>query len=219
MSDRLEGLAKLRVPFEKHQINVLPKPKAKDAQKGHCKECGTWHGLPANHIDYVGHAAITDRLLDVDPEWSWEPLASDAEGLPKFDANGGLWIRLTVLGMTRIGYGDAQGKRGGDAVKEAIGDALRNASMRFGAALDLWHKGDLHGTGESAVEEAAGPSAEDLADEARAELLTLLNRTGYDPKEANARFAADGHGDIQRSTDIAAIRELTEHYRKLAGES
>jgi hypothetical protein len=30
-------------------------------------------------------------------------------------------------------------------MKERIGDALRNAAMRFGAALDLWHKGDLHG--------------------------------------------------------------------------
>jgi hypothetical protein len=29
-------------------------------------------------------------------------------------------------------------------MKERIGDALRNAGMRFGAALDLWHKGDLH---------------------------------------------------------------------------
>jgi hypothetical protein len=29
-------------------------------------------------------------------------------------------------------------------MKERIGDALRNAAMRFGAALDLWHKGDLH---------------------------------------------------------------------------
>ncbi len=60
------------------------------------------------------------------------------------DRNGGLWIRLTVLGVTRLGYGDAEGKTGGNAIKEAIGDALRNAAMRFGAALDLWHKGDLH---------------------------------------------------------------------------
>jgi hypothetical protein len=28
--------------------------------------------------------------------------------------------------------------------KEVIGDALRNAGMRFGAALALWHKGELH---------------------------------------------------------------------------
>lgn len=146
MSDdeRLKSLAKLREPFKDHQIGKLPKPHKKESPKGNCNVCGGWHGLPAAHLDYVGHAALTDRFLDVDPEWSWEPLALDQNGLPAFDSNGGLWIRLTICGMTRLGYGDAEGKRGGNAVKEAIGDALRNAGMRFGAALDLWHKGDLH---------------------------------------------------------------------------
>jgi hypothetical protein len=55
-----------------------------------------------------------------------------------------MWIRLTVCGVTRLGYGHPDGKKGGDAIKELIGDALRNAAMRFGAALDLWHKGELH---------------------------------------------------------------------------
>lgn len=54
-----------------------------------------------------------------------------------------MWIKLTVLGMTRLGYGDADGKTGPSAMKERIGDALRNAGMRFGMALDLWHKGVL----------------------------------------------------------------------------
>ena len=49
-----------------------------------------------------------------------------------------LWIRLTVAGVTRIGYGHAEGKKGPDAVKETIGDSIRNAAMRFGVALDLW---------------------------------------------------------------------------------
>lgn len=101
--------------------------------------------MPAVHLKYVGHAALTDRLLDVDPAWSWEPVSFDSNtGLPMLDSLGGLWIRLTVCGITRLGYGDAPGKKGGDAIKECIGDALRNAAMRFGAALDLWHKGDLH---------------------------------------------------------------------------
>ncbi len=39
-----------------------------------------------------------------------------------------------------VGCGDAGQKTGGDAMKERIGDALRNAGMRFGIALDLWHK-------------------------------------------------------------------------------
>jgi len=138
------GLALLREPFPEHQISLLPKPYSKDSPKGKCAECGKYHGLPAVHLSYVGHAALTDRLLDVDPNWTWEPLAIGADGLPAFDKNGGLWIKLTICGMTRLGYGDAQGKTGGNAVKEAVGDALRNSAMRYGAALELWHKGQLH---------------------------------------------------------------------------
>jgi hypothetical protein len=48
---------------------------------------------------------------------------------------------------------------GGDAMKERIGDALRNAAMRFGAALDLWHKGDLH------VDESEGDGGKESAGE------------------------------------------------------
>jgi hypothetical protein len=137
-------LAKLRDPFKPNQISKLPKPYKRDSPKGKCTECGGYHGLPAVHLDYVGHAALTDRLLDTDLEWSWEPVGFTPEGLPALDRNGGLWIKLTVCGVTRYGYGAADGKSGGDAMKEMIGDALRNAAMRFGAALDLWHKGDLH---------------------------------------------------------------------------
>lgn len=149
-----EGLAKLREPFTPNQINKLPKPYRADSPKSQCRECGGYHGLPAVHLDYVGHAALTDRLLTVDPEWTWEPLSFGPDGLPAFDKDGGLWIRLTICGVTRLGYGDAQGKRGGNAVKEAIGDALRNGGMRFGAALDLWHKGDLH---DAAQERGTAP--------------------------------------------------------------
>lgn len=147
-TEKTTGLARLREPFEPNQINKLPKPYKSDSPRSNCRECGGYHGMPAVHLDYVGHAALTDRLLEVDPEWTWEPLAKGPDGLPAFDKDGGLWIELTICGVTRLGYGDAQGKRGGNAVKEAIGDALRNAGMRFGAALDLWHKGDLHDAAE-----------------------------------------------------------------------
>ena len=137
-----EKLAGLRVPFPENQISYLPKGGVK--------------------LAYVGHAALTDRLLDTDPAWSWEPLALDARGLPAIDECGGLWIKLTICGITRLGYGDAGAKKGGDAMKERIGDALRNAAMRFGAALDLWHKGDLHAHSEEDTAEqnpALGPQA------------------------------------------------------------
>lgn len=165
------GLDLLRAPFPPHQISKLPKETRAqiDARKNresgcmvfNCKVCGGHHHKDAVHLDYVGHAALTDRLLDTDIQWSWEPVAFGPDGLPAFDRNGGLWIRLTVGGVTRLGYGSADGKSGGDAVKEIIGDALRNAAMRFGAALDLWHKGDLHAEDESDTNGATGDTTGD----------------------------------------------------------
>lgn len=145
------GLDLLREPFPDNQISKLPKPTKQqtdavraDYKKGiRCDICGQWHHPNVVHLDYVGHAALTDRLLECDPKWNWEPLALDEHGMP-FYQNGGMWIKLTVCGVTRLGFGDAEGKKGGNAIKEIIGDALRNAAMRFGAALDLWHKGELH---------------------------------------------------------------------------
>ena len=69
-----------------------------------------------------------------------------ANAPPKFetDANGhpvGLWIKLTVGGVTRLGVGSCPSGQN-DAEKVLIGDALRNAAMRFGVAVDLWAKGD-----------------------------------------------------------------------------
>lgn len=160
------GLELLREPFPAHQISKLPKPYKKDSPKGRCNECGGYHGLPAVHLDYVGHAALTERLLDADPNWTWEPLAIGPDGLPVLDRDGGMWIKLTVCGVTRLGYGDAQGKHGGDAMKERIGDALRNAAMRFGAALDLWHKGDLRGEKEVSSEDEVSNEEDPLFDQA-----------------------------------------------------
>lgn len=126
LKDVRHGLDLLRTPFPPNQIS-----QRKVTRDGPM-------------LSYVGHAALTDRLLDVDPTWNWEPLTISNEGLPVMDPYGGMWIRLTVCGVTRLGYGHAGEKQGGDAIKEVIGDALRNAAMRFGAALELWHKGDLH---------------------------------------------------------------------------
>lgn len=157
MTDKPTGLDLLRAPFPANQISKLPKPTKKqtddvkaDFKTGiRCKMCGQWHHKDVVHLDYVGHAALTDRLLDCDQMWAWEPMALSPAGTPLVDTNGGMWIKLTVCGVTRLGYGHADGKTGGDAVKEVIGDALRNAAMRFGAALDLWHKGDLHADDEA----------------------------------------------------------------------
>jgi hypothetical protein len=194
-----DGLAKLREKFEPHQISKLPKPFKRDSAKGKCKPksqggdapdwqdhfCGGYHGLPAVHLDYVGHAALTDRLLDVDPEWSWEPMGTTPEGLPAM--NGGLWIKLTVCGVSRYGFGSADGKSGGDAVKEMIGDALRNAAMRFGAALELWHKGDLR-------------ADEELEDKPKAK-----GPPANDPNGGNGKDAPFPQGPAKNKTELKAM--------------
>src|SRR5690349_20101923 len=126
---------KLREPFPPEQIGTIPKG-----------------GV---NLSYVGHAAVTDRLLQVDPEWTWEPLGVDIHGRPLVDENlggmqgepYGLWIKLTVCGVTRPGYG------GGKNAKECISDAIRNAAMRFGVALDLWSKEDLGDTTNAVPDE------------------------------------------------------------------
>jgi hypothetical protein len=97
-------------------------------------------------------------LLNVDPFWDWQPLTVDERGLPQLDGYRGLWIRLTVCGMTRLGYGHAGDKTGGDAIKEVIGDAIRNAGMRFGMALDLWTTSDLE-----IIESGGNPLEQDTA--------------------------------------------------------
>jgi hypothetical protein len=170
----------LRKPFRPAEIGKLPRvtcPKCSDPKKNgpcgehrkiKCETCGSYVSERHIHLDYVGHADVTSRLLEADPEWAWEPQARDTDPAalaaaiatgnpeivqmvirnspPKFDLdrNGdpvGLWINLTVGGVTRPGQGSCPSGQN-DAVKVLIGDALRNAAMRFGVAVDLWAKGD-----------------------------------------------------------------------------
>ena len=191
---QLAGLERLKEKFAENLIGKLPKPtKAqtdavkKDWQTGiRCDLCGGWHNPKVVHLDYVGHAAVTSRFLEVDPFWNWEPFAVDQAGLPTLDAGNGMWIRLTICGVTRIGYGDAGSKRGGDAIKEAIGDALRNAAMRFGVALDLWHKGDLHFNDEPPEKPRSRKAP--ISDERLTKAIQAINDKQYEKQELLNRF-------------------------------
>lgn len=160
-----EAAAALRAPFSRKEIGKLPKLTCKDCssrhcgnakhQKTKCNVCGNYISPAHTHLDYVGHATVTSRLHSVDPAWSWEPLAFAENGLPLNDSLGGLWIKLTILGVTKLGYGDSGTKRGADAVKETIGDAIRNAAMRFGVGVDMWGaKGDVRNDDENEDDDA-----------------------------------------------------------------
>ncbi len=203
MSENKTGLALLRVPFPANQVSKLPKPYKKDSPKGKCGECGGYHGLPAVHLDYVGHAALTDRLLDADPAWTWEPVP-DPASVGLVSAPGGMWIKLTVCGVSRYGFGHPDGKTGGDAVKETIGDALRNAAMRFGAALDLWHKGDLHKTDD----EESSPAVVSVPVEVP---------EGYEDWRDTLTAAAETGVEALRETWTAASKDYRLHFVATGG--
>lgn len=216
MSEAKTGLALLREPFKPHQISQMCRSTKKDNPKGKCSKCGGWHGLPSVQLSYVGHAALTDRLLDADPAWTWEPLTIGQDGLPTLDKNGGMWIKLTVCGVTRFGYGDAQNRTGGDGVKEMIGDALRNAAMRFGAALDLWHKGELHVEDEEPAKESAKSIAqaerEKLPPEQQHKFADLHTEVMDEFNSKGAEAAYDMYEQIRDNLadpgEVAAFRGL-----------
>ena len=140
MSMTEEAAKALRAEFPASAIGKLPRK-----------------GTPG--LDYVGHAAVTDRLLAVDPEWSWEPVAFDDLGVPLITRSANeakLWIKLTVCGVTRYGVGICP-LNAFELEKQLISDAIRNAAMRFGVALDLWSKEDLQHA--EAREQAPEPPA------------------------------------------------------------
>jgi hypothetical protein len=175
MSMSKEMQAILREPFPPEKVGVLPRITCDECKasagracnrhkKGRCPGCKQWITDGHIHLSYVGHAAVTDRLLKADPNWTWTPMYRDVDpavlaaaagtGDPavieaviaaspaRRDENGGLWILLRVGGVVRPGYG-TDDQRGPDREKRLISDAIRNAAMRFGVALDLWSKEDL----------------------------------------------------------------------------
>lgn len=215
----------LRAPFPADAVGKLPRVTCRacsnDKQRKHCDQhqrakcqmCRNYISTAHRHLDYVGHAEVTDRLLQVDPGWDWQPVSFSSEtGLPQGDRHGGLWIRLTVAGVTRLGYGHADGKEGPDAIKEAIGDAIRNAAMRFGVALDLWGataKQDddpVIGSGQAPRQQqnrnAARAKQSSPADEARSALRSVCEREGWDTKRAAQVFATQ-HGEPLGETQDA----------------
>lgn len=101
-------------------------------------------------LDYMGHADITLALIDVDPEWTWEPgWHSTAGPIDPFAMGPGVLLaRLTVHGKTLpcVGTIEARKVDTESALKELVSDMLRNGAMRFGIATLLWAKSQRRGT-------------------------------------------------------------------------
>jgi hypothetical protein len=229
---------KLREKFDTAQVGKKPQytcKACKDARDKVCQQhkkircpespkgCGQWITEKHMHVDFVGHANVTHRLLEVDPEWTWEPMAFGQNGLPALDGNGGLWIRLTVAGVTRIGYGAAEGKTGENAIKEAIGDAIKIAAMRFGVGLDLWRKEEASGKepdeptpigrGEAPQNghrsAASAAQMQDTAAAARKALAAKCEAMGYDRDAVAAKFREKYQQELGEATDPTRVRAFT----------
>lgn len=206
-------LALLSKVFPVEEIEKLPKQVRKDDKDyNYCQRgnnvsadgyfCGGRHAR-SMHLDYIGHAGITDRLNQVDPQWTWKPMGRTPVGTPLL-SDGGMWGYLTVLGVTRIGFGDAGSKNGPNAIKEIIGDFLRNAAMRFGVGTYLWGKSEAalaKKRGEEAHDEPAQTPASDgvarqaetppaKTDPSKIDWQALYNATGGD----KAKLEALRHG-------------------------
>lgn len=126
-------------------LALLPRSTRKENAKGRCDVCGGWHGLPAVHLDYMGHADITEALILIDPFWNWRPAAinHDTGGpfVQRRDSTLTMWGYLTVLGVERLCVGTCEASKP-EPEKELIGDLLRNGALRFGIAVRLWSKAD-----------------------------------------------------------------------------
>ena len=131
-------------PFTGAQVGKKPQGTCKDCTRGQCSRhvkqwCETCKQNITTahiHIDFVGHAHLTARLLKLDPFWSWEPMAYGEDGLPKILVDGDmahLWIRLTVGGVTRPGIGSEPlkkfGKPNENLLKELIGDCWASGTL------------------------------------------------------------------------------------------
>lgn len=104
-------------------------------------------------LDFVGHADITRLLIEIDPMWTWEPVAYTASGLPAYEIVNGMAHmagRMTVHGKTMIGVGSCLHNKP-DLLKELISDFLRNAAMRYGICLSLWTKNEWEDLGQAHV--------------------------------------------------------------------
>lgn len=132
--------------------------------KSRCDVCGGWHEQPSIHLDYMGHADVTEALIKIDPFWTWRPAAiNQSSGGPAIVPSLGkagmmvMWAYLTILGKEMLCVGTAQQSKE-ELEKELIGDMIRNGALRFGIAVRLWSKADHEDVKDTPEPIAAGGS-------------------------------------------------------------
>lgn len=179
-------------------------------------------------LDFVGHADVTKMLIEIDPNWTWEPVAFDEQGLPAYRVENGYahmagW--LTIHGIRRLGIGSVQHNKQ-DLLKELCSDFIRNAAMRFGICLALWTKQEWDDLGDkpapatsvAAPKAAPKPAAKkvvetntpagEITEEQRRQFIAACQKAGIDPA-AVAENAKLGWGpdSVIYEADLPILRE------------
>jgi len=181
----------LRKPFDPKQIGKLPL-KTKTGS--------------TIYLDYVGHAAVVDRLNAVAPDWT---LTLDR--IVEADGHVLAAIGTMTIGgkpMTEVGEPTGQNTYGQE-LQTALGNLIRRAAMRFGLGIDLWSKEELHGSEDSAaagtgektqgtVQDAGRPAADGPGVKAYGEGVTTPGST---IPESEVTDAAPAHTNAPPSDD------------------
>jgi hypothetical protein len=158
-------------------------------------------------------------LIEIDPEWTWEPAAFSDDGLPAFRVENGMahmagW--LTLCGVRRLGIGSVMHNKP-DLLKELVSDFLRNAAMRFGVCLSLWTKQEWEdGTQPSSdskpriISTGQKVSADNIA-----RFKKACADAGLDPNHvaSNAGLTLD----TLKETDMPALRASFSDLKDFAG--
>jgi hypothetical protein len=191
-------------------------------------------------LSFVGHADVTKMLIEVDPCWTWEPVAFDADGLPAYRVENGMahmagW--MTVHGVRRFGIGSCLPNKP-DLLKELVSDFIRNASMRYGFCLSLWTKQeweDLDHSGaptpqssgprnSKAVEIAQRATAKaaikeantDITEEQRNQFITACTKANLDPSVVAKNAGLDWDKGIKEA-DLGPLRESFKDLKSFQG--
>jgi hypothetical protein len=169
-------------------------------------------------LDFVGHADVTKMLIEIDPEWTWEPSAFDADGLPAYRVENGMahmagW--LTLCGVRRLGVGSVMHNKP-DLLKELVSDFIRNAAMRFGVCLSLWTKQEWEDVAPSA------PSKPIVVKEANpkvsADNVERFKKACADAGLIADQVAANANVDLGnlRESDMVALRVAFKDLKEFA---
>jgi hypothetical protein len=132
--------AALAEPFAEELVGWKPKPskREQEADKQACDVCGGWHQPTRNHVPFIPHALVTERLNTVVGPGGW------AYSLQQVSDDRGRLLYVVgdmqVLGWTKgpeVGTPGDQPAGPGDAFKAAISDYISRAAARFGVGLYL----------------------------------------------------------------------------------